>query len=220
MKKNRIVVVAGGEISPSDLKQLTQWDRIFGVDGGILTLLKHGLTPDCAVGDFDTAGPDTLSFLKSREIPVENLPVAKDMTDTQFALEKALHEQPKEILILGALGGARFDHALANLFLLEKAAAAGVPCTLLHRNNRIRLLTGGEGEMVLQSRGYQYISLLALTERVEGVTLTGFRYPLQNAVLTRSNPLGISNELLTKAARIQIQSGKLLIMESRDEPSQ
>lgn len=218
MKKNRIVVVAGGEISPSDLKQLTQRDRIFGVDGGILTLLEHGITPDCAVGDFDTAGPETLAFLKSREIPIENLPVAKDMTDTQFALEKALHEQPKEILILGALGGARFDHALANLFLLEKATAAGVPCTLLHRNNRIRLMTGEEGEMVLQSGGYQYISLLALTDQVEGVTLTGFRYPLQNAVLTRSNPLGISNELLTKAARIRIQAGKLLIIESRDEP--
>lgn len=218
MKKNRIVVVAGGEISPSDLKQLTQRDRIFGVDGGILTLLEHGITPDCAVGDFDTAGPETLAFLKSREIPIENLPVAKDMTDTQFALEKALHEQPKEILILGALGGARFDHALANLFLLEKATAAGVPCTLLHRNNRIRLMTGEEGEMVLQSGGYQYISLLALTDQVEGVTLTGFRYPLQNTVLTRSNPLGISNELLTKAARIRIQAGKLLIIESRDEP--
>lgn len=215
MKKSRVVVVAGGEASPSDLNQLTQEDRIFGVDGGIITLLKYGITPACAVGDFDTAGPEALTFLKSREIPVEKLPVAKDMTDTQFALEKALHEQPKEILILGALGGARFDHALANLFLLEKAAVAGVPCTLLHRNNRIRLLTSEEGEMILQSGGYQYVSLLALTEQVEGVTLTGFRYPLQNAVLTRSNPLGISNELVTKAARIQIQAGKLLVMESR-----
>ena len=41
-----------------------------------------------------------------------------------------------------------------------------------------------------------YISLIPYTEKVTGITLTGFYYPLDHAELTLGISLGISNELV------------------------
>ncbi|OYD06425.1 thiamine diphosphokinase [Paludifilum halophilum] len=211
----RIVIVAGGEVSPEDWNLLVPSDEVIGVDGGLLFLREEGIRPSLAVGDFDTVNPVEIDRLKREEIPVKKLPEAKDMTDTQYAVETALGRFPEEILILGGLGGSRFDHALANLFLLERVEEAGVRCTLRHGRNRVRLCRGGD-QMTIRSGEFRYVSLLALTDRVEGLTLRGFLYPLTDAVLTRSRPLGISNELTDDTGRIFLKSGKLVVIESRD----
>ncbi|GGE16759.1 thiamine pyrophosphokinase [Marinithermofilum abyssi] len=199
----------------ADLETIRPEDRVIGVDGGARSLVMHGCLPDVAVGDFDTVGPSLLEELERKGVQVDKLPTAKDVTDTHYALEKALAEEPTEILLLGALGGARFDHALANVFLLEKASASGIPVKIRNTRNRMILLQGTE-EVTLEREGYRYISLLALSDTVKGVTLKGFLYPLEDAVLLRDTPLGISNELVEGKGHIQIKEGKLLVIQSKD----
>jgi thiamine pyrophosphokinase len=211
----RIVIVAGGEVEAADLETIRPEDRVIGVDGGARNLVMHGYLPDVAVGDFDTAGPSLLEELERKGVQVDKLPRAKDVTDTHYALEKALAEEPTEILLLGALGGARFDHALANVFLMEKASESGIPVEIRNTRNRMILLQG-TGEVTLKREGFRYISLLALSDTVTGVTLKGFLYPLVDAVLLRDTPLGISNELVEGKGHIQIKEGKLLVIQSKD----
>ena len=57
-----------------------------------------------------------------------------------------------------------------------------------------------------------YVSVFAHSERVEGVWLKGLKYELQDAVLTNSYPLGVSNELIGKEASISVKNGTLLIV--------
>lgn len=212
----RIVIVAGGSWSGEEANLLRSDDFLIGVDAGTVHLLKVGKVPDLVVGDFDTVSSEMYQQLQEKGIPIRPLPSAKDVTDTHDAVDWALARRPQQILLLGMLGGSRFDHALANLFMLERIEAAGVSGLIQDAHNRIRLHPGDDTVIAVEASPFRYVSLLALSARVEGVTLTGFRYPLQDAVLTRNFPVGISNELVAETGQIHVRSGKLLLIESRD----
>ena len=62
-----------------------------------------------------------------------------------------------------------------------------------------------------------YISLIPLTERARGVTLTGFRYPLSEAELSIGKSLGVSNELIREEGFLNIKEGVLFCIQSRDQ---
>ncbi|SMO46637.1 thiamine diphosphokinase [Melghirimyces algeriensis] len=216
-KMNRWVIVAGGDLSADELKEIRPEDRVVGVDGGIVSLRKNHVPFHWAVGDFDTVRADLPDRLEENRIKVRRLPAEKDWTDTQYAVEQALAEKAEEILILGALGGSRFDHALANVFLLEKIESAGVKGVIRNAKNRLTLYCGGRsGEMEITSGMFRYVSLLPLSDCVEGIDLEGFRYPLNGATLLRKDPVGISNEIVASPAKIRASSGKLLVVESMD----
>ncbi|PTM59123.1 thiamine diphosphokinase [Desmospora activa] len=214
----RIVIVAGGCWSEEEAALLRSDDMLVGVDAGAVHLLEAGRVPDLVVGDFDTVSVETYRQLQAKGVPIHSLPTAKDVTDTHHAVDWALARRPQQILLLGALGGSRFDHALANLFLLERMADAGISGLIQDAHNRIQLHPGNNTVITVEASPFRYLSLLALTTRVEGVTLRGFRYPLQEAVLIRDFPLGISNELEVEKGHIQVRTGKLLLIESRDHP--
>ncbi|TCP69761.1 thiamine diphosphokinase [Baia soyae] len=212
----RVVVIAGGEVTQEDLHHIRPDDFLITADAGIEPLLDLGMNPHLAVGDFDTAGEEYLSKLEDLQISYRTLPSEKDVTDTHFALEEAIKLQPNEILLLGALGGARFDHALANLYLLEwLATTTSIPCTLVAGKNQICLLIGPTTICVTKG-DTRYISLLPCSSQVVGVTLKGFRYPLNDATLTRGLSLGVSNEITQESGEITIHSGKCFCIQSAD----
>lgn len=214
-RSERVVIVTGGGLDREDLEEIRPGeDFLIGVDGGNAALLESGLLPHLAVGDFDSAGAEMHKRLVRMGVPIEKLPAEKDMTDTHFAVTEALKRRPGTVLLLGALG-TRFDHTLANLFLLEMMEREGVRGEILNRHNRIRLLCGEDSCRVRKGR-YSYLSLLPLTETVSGVTLAGFRYPLTEAVLRRRDSLGVSNELVAEEGEIAVRSGMLFVVESRD----
>ena len=57
-----------------------------------------------------------------------------------------------------------------------------------------------------------YLSLFSLCERSEGVTIQGFKYELENAVITNDFPIGISNEFIGKQGSISVENGELCCM--------
>ncbi|WP_168188629.1 thiamine diphosphokinase [Thermoflavimicrobium daqui] len=212
-----MVVVGGGELVHLDLMRIKpEQDFIITADAGLLPLVEAGITPHLAVGDFDTLGLDRLTWLKKLGIPFIQLPFEKGMTDLHFAVEEALKVEPDEVVILGAYGGARIDHALANIGLLEWIEEQGGKGVIYHHTNRLRLLVAPIKIYLNQEVGYSYVSLLPISRRVEGITTSGMRYPLQNGVLIRGRTLGISNELNERTAHIEIHKGKCLLIESSD----
>lgn len=62
----------------------------------------------------------------------------------------------------------------------------------------------------------KYISLIPLTSTVEGLTLTGFKYPLNDYTLPIGTSLGISNEIIGDIAHIEMKNGILILIESKD----
>jgi thiamine pyrophosphokinase len=53
-------------------------------------------------------------------------------------------------------------------------------------------------------------SIISLSEKTEGIYLKGFKYPLNNDILYFNNPIGISNETISKHIEISYSNGSLI----------
>lgn len=194
-------------------------DLVIAVDGGARLADALGLPIDRWVGDGDSLGPEGLAAVRARGVAVDVAPTDKDESDTELGLLAAADAGATSITLLAALGGARPDHAQANIALLGHPAAAGRSLEILDPRARIRLLAGEPGEgpgatrMDLPGRLGGIVSLIPLATTT-GVTTTGLRYPLEDETLTVGPARGISNVREAAVATVTIRSGRLLVIEA------
>lgn len=213
MPSKRVVIFAGGELSEDFLRLIDEEDFIIGADRGALFLISHGITPDIAVGDFDSVSPEAFKAIQAGSKNIVTCdPIDKDLTDGEMALDLALNTQPDSILLIGVTG-TRMDHTLAGIQMMTRALQRQVSCSVMDANNYITL-TGSYVEV--PDRGYTYVSLLPLTPEVTGITLEGFLYPLTDATLKMGQSLAVSNRLTGSSGSVTIRSGLLLIIQSKD----
>ncbi len=212
-KFTRAVILSGGTLGPWALQHVNEEDLLIAADRGAWFAVQHGLKPHMALGDFDSISEEQFQTIQeaSRQVNACD-PIKKDLTDTEMAFEYALQSGVQSIVLLGATG-TRMDHTLANIHLLNKADKHGVEARIIDEHNEIRMI---RQRSVIHRGPYSYISLLPLSEQVTGITLSGFRYPLQDAVLTIGESLGISNEFAADNGTIDLKSGKLLVIQSKD----
>ncbi|MFY0546150.1 thiamine diphosphokinase [Brevibacillus sp. H7] len=209
----RMLLFAGGNLGEWAIDHIREDDFLIGVDRGALFLVRHKRNPHLAIGDFDSVTPEELVEITEQSAQFLTCdPVMKDFTDTEMAFNWALERQPEEIVLLGVLG-TRFDHTLANVHLLVKGLRAGVDCRILDEKNEVILI---DRETSVSRGRFTHISLLPLSEKVTGITLEGFQYPLHNAALRIGDSLGISNVLQDVQGTIRVAAGKLLVIKSMD----
>ncbi|PLT30108.1 thiamine diphosphokinase [Peribacillus deserti] len=215
-----ICILAGGplELVP-DLNQYKDRQDIVwaGVDRGVYSLIRMGIQPHEAFGDFDSVSPDELRFLQEHLVHLHIYPSEKDQTDLEIALDWAVKQKPEKIILFGATGG-RADHYLANVQLLAQRGLLDNPDTQLILEDKTNILyvkTPGTFH-VSSLRGKKYISFIPLTLEVNGITLKGFKYPLENRNITLGSTLCISNELLYEEGTFSFEEGILLVVRSSD----
>ncbi|MHB8648407.1 MAG: thiamine diphosphokinase [Thermomicrobiales bacterium] len=210
----RAVVVTGGPMVGDDTfvrAHCATADLLIAADAGALVLERLGILPDLAVGDFDTAGSAVVARLATAGIPTETHPVAKDYTDTHLAIVIAIARGATEIVVLGALGSPRYDHMLATALSLAAPAFAGVRILLVDPLHMLLALRSGES-VALHGVPGEYVSLLALTEEVSGVSGAGLLYPLPTIFRLGDN-IGVSNELIASDATVAVgERGILLVI--------
>lgn len=211
----RAVILAAGQIRDYEtVRPLIGWpDLVVCADGGAVHAQALGLTPTLVLGDFDSAPPGTAEEMERRGIPVRRLPAEKDWTDTEMAVRTALEQGATDLLLLGATG-SRLDHTLANLMLLADLPS-GVTAAVADSNNLVRLLRPGSS-LVVTGRPGALLSLLPLSPVVQGVTITGVKWPLAGAELRWGISLGVSNVLAEEKAVVSVCEGALLVIEARD----
>lgn len=209
-------IITGGDLQEQFLTEYLDKHREMlriVVDGALGVTHRLGIKPDYIVGDFDTVNQELLQFY-DKEIILRH-PPEKDQTDTELAIETALEAGCTSILFFGATG-SRLDHSLANVFLLESLLKQGVSAEILNENNKLYVKNQSFTLYRNLVRG-DYLSLLPLTETVEGVTLTGFKYPVENLTFYRDRTLGISNEIKNEEATVKFDKGVFLVVESQDK---
>lgn len=214
----KVCIITGGELelfwAGEQLKNRDEY-YVIAVDGGLSAAHSLCIKPDCIVGDFDTVAPSVLEEYEEQGIRILRHIPEKDYTDTELALVEAISmEGVSEVVILGALG-RRFDHALANLEILMAGLPKGITCKILDPYNKIYLIDGDRSFRKEALYG-KYISFIPFTDHVRGVTLKGFKYPLQDAIMKRGVSLGISNEIPGERAELSLKEGILICIESRD----
>lgn len=213
MNGKRMIIVTGGTLGDWALDIIQEADILIGSDRGALYLIQHGYTPHISMGDFDSVSTEELELIRASSLSfIECDPIYKDLTDTEMAFNWALDRQPEQIILLGALG-TRFDHSLANVHLLRKGTELGISCSIIDANNQILVINR---KTSIERGSYSHISLLPLSLTVTGITLNGFQYPLQQATLETGQSLGISNILTEPKGFIEIESGLLLVIQSKD----
>jgi thiamine pyrophosphokinase len=211
----RAVIVAGGPAGDDAFVRAhcATADLLIAADAGAIVLERLGIVPHLAVGDFDTAGPAIVARLAARGIPTETHPVAKDYTDTHLAIVIAIARGATEVIVLGALGGPRYDHMLATALGLAHPDFATVRILLVDPLHTMLVLHPGE-LVTLHGTPGAYISLLALSAEVTGVSGSGLLYPLP-ATFRLGDNIGVSNELTAPDATISVGgSGLLLVIQT------
>ena len=212
----RAIVLSGGMLEEAFIRKYLAehtYDTLIAAEGGASFCLRNGLVPDLAVGDFDTAGSALADQLESEGISVERYPSRKDEPDTAIALSAAFSYHPSEVVIFGATG-TRQDHFIANLAMLGRAAedpeTACIPVILMDAHNRISVHTA-PFEVPGECAAYPYVSFFAFSEKVTGLELKGFSYPVSDFTLHRTDVIGTSNYLTEKNAFVGFDSGVLII---------
>ncbi len=198
---NRAVIFGGGKYG-DEFPSISDGDYIIAADAGYEMLEKHGIVPDITVGDFDSA----------KKIPERNtviLPVEKDVTDTHAAVNIALEKGFDEIVIYGGMGG-RPDHTFANFTLAAFLAVKGIKAYCVGEGYTVCAVK--DGILEISGAPGKTVSVFSWSEKSEGVTLKGLKYHLDNAVLTNTFALGVSNSFEEASAEISVRSGTLLVM--------
>lgn len=176
-------------------------DLVIAADGGYAALKVLGVKANLVVGDFDSLG-----YVPAAEEIVRH-PVRKDDTDTLLAIRLGLERGYRNFVITGALGG-RLDHTFANLQSLLFLRDHGARGVLYGDGFAATAVTNGSITIV----GSGTLSVFSLDPHAKGVYLGDVSYPLKDAELTSSFPIGVSNEFIGKPATIGVEDGTLLVM--------
>ncbi|MGI6632776.1 MAG: thiamine diphosphokinase [Bacillota bacterium] len=213
------VIVGGGDVSDLLLPFVRGASMIIAADSGAEFLESHGLTPGIFVGDFDSCGRETVCRVRASGCRVVSLPVEKDVTDSEAALNTAFAEGFRSAVVIGALGGDRIEHGIANLLLVERYAGQGMDVVLASPKTWICHVSGpgyaGFTRRAFRGRRGDWVSLFPITESAKGVTTENLKFPLLRATLTRGTTLGVSNQMLGEGGAVSAEEGFLAIALTR-----
>jgi thiamine pyrophosphokinase len=198
------------------------WDGgialVIAADGGARLAAELGVLPDRWVGDGDSVDPDDLAVLERRGVEILPADRDKDESDGELAVLEAVRAGATQIIVLGALGGRRLDHLLANISLLAHPALDGIPTQLIDERTRVSLVDARDParsvRRELSGAVGGIVSLLPYGGDVAGVTTSGFRYPLHDEPLPAGPARGLSNVRELADARVEVRGGRLLVIES------
>jgi thiamine pyrophosphokinase len=186
-------------------------DLVVAADGGARHAARLGRTIDQWVGDGDSLSAAAIETLRAAGVPIRLSPVDKDESDTELAVAAAVAAGAARLTVLGALGGPRVDHGLANVWLLAHPSLADRRACLLDDGSRIRLL--GAGRHDLGGRVGDLVSLFPFGGDAVGLSTGGLRYPLAGEPLRSGSTRGLSNVRVATVAELIVGSGRVLVVE-------
>lgn len=202
-------IFTGGEVFHQYIEERPEdGDLVISADSGYRNATLMGVHTNILIGDFDSLGniPDDVD-------EVNKVPAEKDLTDTQIAVETAIDKGADEIIIIGSTAG-RLDHTMSTVAILEKYWEKHIPMYIVNGQNRVRFIRNS-CYIVVRSR-YKYFSIIAVDEKVKGISIEGAKYPLTDKTLFRNHQFAVSNEIVKNAALINVKKGGIFIIESRD----
>lgn len=215
------VLVVGGSpeaVSHTTLSTCAQSaDYLIAVDHGADACHAAGVIPQLALGDFDSATPETVAWLKEQQVPCMKFNADKYDTDLALALKSAEYEairrDSKLSLTVVSTSGGHLDHQLVVLGLLATWAKMGkANIRVIENDFEMRFLVAGQVDSWQLSTidVGKKISLVALSEECE-VSETGMKWNLDHQKFTLLGDDGISNIVEAENACVTCEKGCLLV---------
>lgn len=201
----RCVIVGGADISNYDRINsiISGEDYIIFCDSGLKHMHKLAIKPSLIVGDFDSHENPHL------DIETIVLPCEKDDTDTVFAVKEAIRRGYTDFLLIGVVG-ARLDHTLGNIYILEYLDELGLKGRIIDDYSEMELISQ---RATYIEDSYAYFSLVNITGTARGITIENAKYPLTDSEISCGYQYAISNEVTPgKTSKVYLKEGKLLLI--------
>lgn len=201
----RCVIVGGADIGNYERVSayVGEDDYVIYCDSGLKHRANLHHQPNLIVGDFDSHENPNL------DIETIVLPCEKDDTDTVFAVKEAVKRGFTDFLLIGVVG-ARLDHTLGNVYILEYLDQRGLKGKIVDDFSNIELV---KDTPVLIEDSFSYFSVLNITGTLRDITIENAKYPLQNSSIQSEYQYGISNEVIKgKTASVKVNVGKGLLI--------
>ena len=205
----RCVIVGGADINNYAFirEKLCADDYVIFCDSGLKHMENLQVQPSLIVGDFDSH--------ENPQLDVETivLPCEKDDTDTVYAVKEAINRGFDNFLLIGVVG-ARLDHTLGNVSILLYLDTLGKKGYIIDDYSEMEIVSDKPVSICAQ---YAFFSLLNIAGCAKGITITGAKYPLEDAEISCEYQYGISNEVLAgEVATVSVKQGKLLLIKIKN----
>jgi thiamine pyrophosphokinase len=190
-----LLIVGGGAVDIALLREIAgKMTGLVGADSGADRILEAGLAPDAVIGDMDSiknlsAMPEGTRIIEIAE---------QDTTD----FEKALYSTRAPLTIALGMTGGRFDHTLAALHAVARAAS----------NRRVILVDehdlalGVAGSIRLRVGTGTRVSIYPLGRTVFASS-RGLLYPLDGLDMEQGRLIGTSNSAVADEIEIELAGG-------------
>ncbi|WP_223477321.1 thiamine diphosphokinase [Oricola indica] len=189
---NRFAILLDGRLRPTArLRAQLEGCRVLAADGGIRHAESLGLTPEMWLGDFDSVDDDLSA--RHAGVPRDSHPAEKAVSDGNIAIRHALDQGAREIVVVGALGGERSDHAFFNLAIATALALQEPDLTIM--------LTSGDEEAIPLKPGQSLFpdwphgtlfSVVGFTF-MAGLTVKSAKWPLDSVNVPFGSTWTLSN---------------------------
>lgn len=206
MKDGICYIVGAGENYGLDFV-VQSHDYVIAADGGLKYLEQNGIKADLVIGDFDTLRykPDHPNVITLSE--------EKDDTDTLAAMREGINKRYFTFYIYCGMGG-RVEHTIANMQLLAYLSQSNRKGFLFGKDCVMTAITNGS--LTFSSNAKGCISVFSFSDTSTGVYLKGSRYELDNATLTNTFPIGVSNEFTGRKSVVTVTDGTILVVFSKE----
>ena len=216
MKK--CVIIGGAQIRDYDraCSFIDEEDYVIYCDSGLRHMEAFGIRPSLVIGDFDSHENPHM------DVETITLPVAKDDTDTMYAVKTGISRGFRDFVLLGVIGG-RLDHTLVNLYALYYLDSHGCKVIAADDYSEIEVISSrpaDPGEIPQSIPGkafvddsFKFFSLVNMTGTARGITIRGAKFCVEDAEITSEYQYATSNEVLPGCrAEITVREGRLLLI--------
>ena len=179
---------------------------IIAADSGYVTCRKAGIPVNLIIGDFDSSPKPTA------DCEIITLPCEKDDTDTFSCIKEAIKRGFDEIAIFCA-AGSRLDHTYSNIVCLDYCNRSNINAYIVNENNKAFI---SSKDITLKKDNYKFFSVFAFSDCVEGLTIKGAKYEIENKTVYSYQSFGQSNEFLNDEVKISLKKGTILLFLSND----
>jgi thiamine pyrophosphokinase len=214
MPMSRFTILLGGEMVPTRrLANQTAGTKVIAADSGIGHACALDVEPELWVGDFDSAEEELTQRFSA--VPRLAFPPEKDKTDGEIAIDAAIERGATSIVLCGAFGGARADHAFLHMVLALRLEEAGLPVLLTSGNQEGWPVPAGRKTLFEPFPAGMLFSILPFSA-LEDLTVEGARWPLDNVDVPFGSSLTLSNVVIDDRLAIRLGRGRALLLAQID----